>query len=59
MENTCTHLSRNVRMRRAAPQAASTFSKFEARREKHLAQEPKWVLVNKTVSPLLFESEPR
>lgn len=58
-KNTCTHFSGNARIgRRAVPQAGNTFPNLRPE-EKHFVQEPKWVVVNKTVLLLLFELEPR
>lgn len=44
--------------RRAVPQAGNTFPNLRPE-EKHFVQEPKWVVVNKTVLLLLLELEPR
>lgn len=58
-KNTCTHFSGNAKIgRRAVPQAGNTFPNLRPE-EKHFVQEPKWVVVNKTVLLLLFELEPR
>lgn len=58
-KNTCTHFSGKARIgRRAVPQAGNTFPNLRPE-EKHFVQEPKWVVVNKTVLLLLLELEPR
>lgn len=58
-KNTCTHFSGKARIgRRAVSQAGNTFQNLRPE-EKHFVQEPKWVVVNKTVLLLLLELEPR